>query len=327
MTTNEAINLVSTAKTAALLFGSDPKKIYHDLAMALHPDTVDKKYKSTAIHVFTKVSQMYAELNGKHSTIEKVIGQWVVGEPLAKGDLCDVYNARSLRDDSVKAIFKLARSPKDTDLLEQEFVSLGILHKADGDNFKKYLPKVLDRVEASYRRANVIAISENSHSLEDIMGLYPYGIDFRHAIWMINRALSVLAFSHANGIVHGAITPDHLLYGPVSHSLTLIDWCYSVSAESKKYIPAIIVKNKHIYPDEVLRKMPAHPATDIYMLFASIKRAAKPPKEFKAIFEWCMAESPRSRPKDCFDLQDRWLQTAKDVYGEPKYTKLEIPVT
>ncbi len=329
MTVEKALSQVETG-IAATLLGADPKTAYRNLAQLIHPDKVDGKLKKRAQEAFAKLSRMYAEVNGKlAASTEKVIGNWIVGEPLAKGDICDLYRARNAKDENQKAVFKLARDARDADLLEEEFVNLGILNGfKDSDNFKKYLPRVVDRVEASGRRANILSQAEESHSLADIIGLYPSGIDFRHCVWVANRALSALGFIHSVGVVHGAVIPEHILLGPVTHSMTLVDWCYSVSAESKRHIPAIVKDRKDLYPPEVSRRMPAHPATDIYMLFSSLAATGtKIPKQFNGLFDWALAASPKSRPDSAWELQDRFLQVARDTYGEPKYIKLEIPVT
>ena len=212
MTVEKALSQVEVG-VAATLFGSNPKTAYRNLAQLIHPDKVDAKLKKRAQEAFAKLSRLYAELNGKPAaSTHKVIGNWLVGDPLAKGDLCDLYRAQSVKDENLKAVFKLARSPKDADLLEEEYVSLGILNGFKGsDNFKKYLPHVLDRLEASGRRANVVSLAQESHTLADIIGLYPNGsLDFRHLVWMANRALSALGFAHSAGIVHGCVIPQHL---------------------------------------------------------------------------------------------------------------------
>ena len=91
-------------------------------------------------------------------------------------------------------------------------------------------------MNASYRKANVISLADG-HSLTHLMELFPGGIEFRHIVWMMNRALNAVGFAHDAGVVPGAVIPEHLMYSE-SHGLTLVDWCYSVTAESKRHLPA-----------------------------------------------------------------------------------------
>lgn len=316
MTTTEAISIVNQAKSAAVLFGSDPKKVYHELAQSLHPDKVSDKKATSA---FQKLTDLYDSINKPKKT---TIGKWEISDPLAKGDICDLYYANS--DDMPELVFKIAQSPRDADLLEREYVSLTKLHNATENNFKKYLPKIVGRLEASNRRANVLSL-ETGKTLADVMELFPEGLDMRHAVWIANRALNALGFVHHEGIVHGSLIPEHLLIGPISHSLSVLDWCYSSPLGGK--IPAIVKNRKGLYPPEVLRKQPATEATDIYMLFASLRLAVgdKMPKRFKPIFDLALAGPPKSRPSEAWQLIDRWLELAEKEYGPSKYTKLEIP--
>lgn len=327
----QTLQLIETTTVASKLFGvADPKTAYRQFAQLIHPDHVEPKLNIRAQQAFAKLSKLYAEINGKSiQPMAKVIGNWIVSDPFAKGDLCDLYNAQNVKDEKQKAIFKLARSPKDTDLLEEEYVSLGILNNSKeigADNFKKYIPKALERMEVSGKRANIISFASETHSLADLMELFPTGFDFRHCVWMLNRALSALGFIHLTGIVHGAITPEHLLYGPVTHSLTIVDWCCSTTLESNKHMPLVFSKWKDVYPPEINRKMATYTSIDLYMLFASMKLTkCRIPKRFNSLFDWVLVASPGSRPSDAFKVQERLISLADEEYGPVKYLKLDIP--
>lgn len=327
MTTIDAIVLIEEAKSADSLLGAEKDKRYRELAKLVHPDVAAAKLKDRAEKAFRRLTDLCKGDSGKTQPLETLIGNWVVGSPFAKGDICDVYKCSRKDDPAIGGIFKIARSPKDADLMEQERFTLKYLVDKKPGNFLKYIPTVVDSFEASGRRANVIAHAEGL-SLSEIATMFGPSLDPRHLVWFINRALSVLGFIHANGVVHGAVLPGHLIYGPKTHSLTLIDWCYAVTAESKKHIPAVSRDYLDLYPPEVSRKAPAIPATDIYMLFASIKNTkAMIPKRFKALFDWCMAASPNARPREAWEIQDRLLVLAAEEFGPSKFIELVIPVS
>lgn len=322
MTAVQAIDLIMGAKTPAEIFGKGVG--YRRLARLVHPDTVDKKLKPRGETAFKKLTEMYAIFTGKQppSSAQK-IGAWAVGDPLAKGDIADLYRAES--DKHEPAVFKISRSPKDNDLMDTEAAALKALHRhgPPNDNFLRYIPQLYDSLKASDRRANIVSAALGYHSLSDIFSQYIEGLDFRHVVWMMNRLLSALGYAHKHGLVHGAVTPDHLLYHGVTHGLVLVDWCYSV--EIGNPIKAIVKNRKSFYPVEVLKKLPSSPATDIYMAARSMMFAADQiPGEFLGILEWCTAESPKTRPQDAWELQDLWVKVAEKVYGKPKYVRLEI---
>lgn len=329
MTPEQAANLIEKAPSAAALFGTDAKKVYRDLSMLCHPDqpaNIEALGKTRAERAFAKLSGLYQGLNGKVVSSPTRLGDWIVESPLAKGDICDLYRVESVTHQS--CVLKIARATNDNDLIATEAMALKALHTdKTSDNYKRYIPSLVQTLKASGRQANVLTLAQGYYSLADIMGMYPNSFDFRHCIWMLNRLLSALGFAHRNGRVHGAVLPEHLLYHPDTHGLVLVDWCYSV--EIGKPIPARVKSHLDAYPVEVTRKRPATPATDIYMAAKAIlgtKSAWACPKRFTALFEHCSAESPNARPQDAWALQDKWVKTAEQEFGKPTFLKLEIPV-
>lgn len=320
MSSLEAITTIEGAISAKSLLGSDPKNTYHALAKLCHPDVVDTKLKTRAEKAFARLTQLYAELNGKaangHAPVK--IGKWIIESPLARGDVASIYHA--VDEDGSPAVFKIAADARNNDLMAAEHGALKKMHgETRSDNFKKYIPALLDSFDASGRRVNVISAGEGA-TLADIAGEYAKGLDFRHIVWMGNRLLSVLGFAHQCGIVHGAVFPEHLIYSS-GHGLTLIDWCYS-STDGK--MKARSAAHKAEYPKEVARKI-ACAQTDIYMAARTLQNAAERPipKRFRDLFSWCLADSPSSRPVDAWALQDKWKALAEEEYGKPKFVKLK----
>lgn len=319
MTTTDAFKLIDGASRPESLFGKDPdeyERKYRELAKLVHPDKSPGNVKASAI--FAKLSDLYSRVGTK--PVVTTLGKWIVSEAIGSGDIADIYNSEN------KAAIKIARSTRDTDLMERERFSLKFLHAWEkGDEFKKYIPKVLDSFDASGRSSTVLSLCIDQMPLNDIaMAVKP--LDFRHVVWMVNRTLSALGFIHSRGVIHGSVIPPHLLFGPKNHSLSLIDWCYSVTVESKNKIPAISKDWERVYAPEAKRKVTPSAATDIYMLFSSLLAVGiKPPARFRPIFDWCLAASQLARPSDAFALQDRWLEAAKSEYGPPKYLELVIP--
>jgi len=317
----EAIAFIETASSSAL-FGSSPKDSYRKWAMLCHPDKVESHLAARATKAFARLEGLYSALT---TSAIVDIGGWSVGAPRAKGDICDLYNAQKGRD---PCILKIAREAQDNDLVGAEAEALRTLwgRAPQEGEFLRYVPQLAASLRASGRQANVLSVADQqSYTLADLEAMFPAGIDFRHVVWMGNRLLSALGFAHGKGIVHGAVLPEHLLYGPECHGLMLVDWCYSVKiGESLK---ARVKARAANYPPEVARKRAATPATDIYMAARCLFNPARFPKRFAPLFDYCLASSPGARPQDAWELQDEWRKLAKDEYGEPKYLKLEIPIT
>jgi hypothetical protein len=300
----------------------DPAKIFKRLARIVHPDVAPIGMEARSLAAFKKLNELYTGFTRKEAYNPVVIAGCVVSEPLTKGDICDLYIAESSKDPNV--ILKIVRGPKDNDLMDRERTALEILWKAKPENFRKYLPEFIQGVKASGRRVNILHNELTYLPLREIVDLHSGKLDFRHIVWMVNRALSILGFAHQSGIVHGAILPCHLLYDPKSHGLKLVDWCYSCT--NGQNIPAIVRDYSNNYPPEVKKKRLAGPWTDIYMLMKSIEIiSGEVPKRFRGLIQWCVTESPASRPADAWMVQDRWVNLAKEEFGEPKFLTLTMP--
>jgi serine/threonine protein kinase len=307
-----------------LLDGDNAARAYRRIAKLCHPDVVPDGLKDEATIAFANLGILYGALNGAPKERSAVVAGYVVKSPLAKGDICDLYLVESIRCDD--AVLKIVRSARDNDLLEREVATLKAVQAEPSTPVQHYAPQVLSSFKASGRRAIVMAHQDGYLSLEDIMAMYPAGLDFRHIVWMGNRLLSILGFIHRRGIVHGAILPPHLLYHPTSHDLCLIDWCYS--AQGGATIPARVNRYAGCYPDEVGRKISAVPATDLYMMAQTLRSAsALTPDRFDALFQYCTAGSPASRPDDAWSVQDMWKKLAQDQYGVPTYVPLKLNIS
>lgn len=326
MTPYEAVVAVENASDDGILAIASLR----ELRLLLHPDRFgrDAEWAKRAEGALNRAIHLYNKKTAKPVSAPVKVGKWVVTGPLAKGDIADVHLVEH-ESDPVKAVLKIAQNARDNDLIVAERNSLKTI-KAEANGFAKYAPELLDGFRASGKEANVISLHSDYMPLSEIIRLIK-PLDFRHVVWMINRSLSILGAAHRCGIVHGAVNPDHLLFGPVAdgqvgHGLKLIDWCYSSTGDP---IKAAVKKYKTSYPPEVLRKMSPAPGTDLYMLATSITDAIPVihiPRRFHPLFERLHADSPFSRPRDAWQFQDQWLEAAGEVYGPPKFTPLDLPV-
>ncbi len=335
MTTQEAIHLIEESKDAERLLGTDSAARYRELARLVHPDLVRSKAPSMenrAKIAFQKLNSWFHIVQpGRVIPKTIVIKEWEISDlaSATTGDIADVHHAANSRLNRT-GILKIARSPTDNDLMLVESKALIALHSKLEPNWKKYLPDFIEDFKVDGRQTNVLGECEGI-PLSQISGMVPE-FDFRHIIWMGNRALSALGAIHKAGYIHGAPIPHHLLYGPINHQLKLVDWCYvqpTVEERGKSHIVALPTDYLHFYPSEVKNKNPPFFSTDIYVLMMSLKHATEAdiPKRFDAIFDWALAASPRTRPSDAWVVLDRWLAAAEKEYGPPKYLKLDIPIS
>jgi serine/threonine protein kinase len=161
---------------------------------------------------------------------------------IAYGDLANVYRCRfAMNGREVEGLVKIARDARTNQPLRNEARVLEQLHAGDRDRrFHAFLPAVEESfaycqdAPSEARQANVlrmhvsIASVDELYTLEEVRRAYPAGVDPRDMAWIWRRLLSILGYSHAQGVIHGAVLPSHVVIEPREHKLLLIDWCNAV---------------------------------------------------------------------------------------------------
>lgn len=325
MTLTQLSKILDATTDAKTLFGINPDKEFQRLAKMCHPD-LHPKQKALAEKTFKRLNELHQQVNGKSSpAVLPKLGKWVVTAPITAGDVADVYRVESAKGSGV---LKLARDEADNDLMDREVQALKALANAKEETkYQKYIPSVLDKFSADGRRINVVSEVKDGYTLPQLAAVCDLS-EFRHIVWMFNRLLTVLGFAHRQGLVHGAVTPEHLLYIPAEHGLVLIDWTASTVMVDGNKIPYMSESRENLYPPEV-RRGQFYTGTDIFMAARCMQQVivgGTIPKQFKPIFDYCLAGSPHSRPDDAWKLQHEWKETARNLYGPPKFVELK-PIT
>ena len=255
--------------------------------------------------------------------------------PLCAGDICDVYTASYVPDGkpAKRALVKLARDPRDADLLRAEMSTLQHFFAqagSDDAHFKKYLPRPLESAMVSAgsaaRPANILSLTQDSHTLAEIVAAHPDGIHPADMAWMWRRVLEILSWVHSHRKVHGAILPPHILFNTTIHGGRLIDWCHSVESGSR--IKAISPAYEAFYPPEVQDRQPATSATDLYMLARCMKAllgGQLVPARISRILDACLivrSSARFSNPWEVYELLDKALRAE---YGPPAFRLFVMP--
>lgn len=311
------LETIIKAKSPSDIFSKKSKDEYKKLAKLCHPDKVHPALKERAEKAFDNLNKLFQLINIKADT---KIGPWGVINNLSVDAVCSSFLVT--KDGSSVRNLRVSHSPKYNKFMKTEAKTLMKLGGAEPKNFRAYVPSYEESFLVDGRQVNITSATMDGYSLEYIKNRL-LGIPFIHIVWMMNRLLSVLGFAHENGIIHGAVLPCNLIYKPADHGLTLIDWTASV----KNHSPIKLVRKSFIdnYPKEVELKKELRSTADIYMATKAMKSAASSiPKRFRGFFEWCLAESPNSRPSEAWKVQDRWMEIARQEYGSPKFVPLEI---
>jgi len=322
------------------------KRRYRELVTLAHPDhNPDRVADANA--AFAKLRDFYA--TAQHQVSRGVYGaaqlisattklhQYIGYEPPIAGDLCDLF---PVDIDGQDVLLKVARQPRNNDLLAAEAQTLRKLDRElEGQKVRAHFPTLVEPFQMRdaagvQRHCNVLRVDRAFVSLEDVLRAYPAGILTSDAAWMFNRMLAALGTIHNLGIVHGAVTPAHMLIRPPDHNGMLVDWCYSVAiGESLK---AICPPYASDYPPEVRAKQPATPATDLYLAARCMVHLlggdgdpqslpAGVPKAVAALLRSCLLASPQRRANDAWQLYDDFRDILGQLYGPPVFRPFQMP--
>lgn len=352
------VSLVTKAKRCEDVFGAitgdsqeclnQISRTYHRLAKVMHEDRVPDALKPTVKEAWLKLQDFkaFAVERVKHGTYGTITvdavkpaattftvvtkkNTYVVEEPLRSGDVADLYWCRDTARDE-RVILKVARDSRNNDLIEREATTLRVLNAATKHTkvVRFFLPTLLESTTLpDKRRANVLDCTLAAVPLAELRTRGGRPLDPRHAVWMLNRGLVVLEATHANGIIHGAVTPSHLVITAANHGAQLIGWGHSV--EVGKRISVLSSPWKDLYAPEVLLKQPATPAVDVFMLARSLIYVMGPdwkrttPFGMQTFLESMCILNPARRARDVTELYEHWRVLQKKIY-ETRFVPLEL---
>ncbi len=337
--------MLLAAPCAEAVFGATPEHVkdnFRYLASVVHPDHFQLPIEqATAGTAFRKLNEWKQEADRKiaagtygdkkrHEPPKPVLikipkDMLALGALIRSGDIADVYAGSLVAGQSV--VVKVARSPKDNDLMERERAVLLQLDKVEPKGRRYFSEHALATINVKGRSATVLPRYSEHVTLDCIRRRAKLGL--RDVSWMLRRVLEGLGHLHRQGIVHAGLIPPHLLFHPTDHGLRIIDWCYSVPIGS----PAKAISKAHIeqYAPEVTGKAPLSAATDIYMAarvalgaLASSPDMRAVPQPLTLFLHSCLLNNPARRPQDAWALHEELGDLLRRVVGPPKYHPLVL---
>lgn len=259
---------------------------------------------------------------------------------LAVGDVADIHlattEAEPLDGAAAQYLVKISRIPAGRAMLEREQRTLcRLLKTAAGTTYGKYLPALVESFPARDKfpkHVNVFRAEPGLRTLEQVHAQLP-ALDGRHLGWIGNRLLTVLGFCQRQGIVHGAVLPCHVLLQPGNHGLQLVGWGQSVAVGQR--LRTITTRYRDWYPDEVLSKQAALPATDLFLAARCLVYLAggdparnwlpaTVPQVMQRFLQSCLLAGARMRPDDAWALQEEFQTMLQHLYGPPQFHELHL---
>jgi serine/threonine protein kinase len=366
--------------------------VYKQLIAVIHPDHFVDSPKEYALanEVFTALTNLkgaadrkvkagtYGDKNVKAEPAKKPFSPIVLEargrrhtltQQLGSGDLTELYTGYVGDNLLDQWVFKVTRDGANNDLADRESKALQKLFESTSERdqrFQRFFPRLHDSFVVAgpgyQRRVNMVQPFLGHRGLDEVLRVFPDGIDFRDMIWMFKRILHGLGYAHEKQLIHGAILPPHIMIGLEDHGAKIIDWSYSVDlappatpkAKPRKgyglydmlkhdefgthpRVPAISNDYRDYYAPEILGRQTPTPAADIYMaariamalIGGDLKKSVVPtgvlPEAVAEFFERCMDRLPNKRPQNAWDAHQELDGILMKAVGKRKWRPFPMP--
>jgi hypothetical protein len=316
------------------------RRKYHQLVAQVHPD-LHPKEQVAAQEALCQINEWYRQalaqieqgVYGNSVTLDlnTPFGHFISYNQPWQGDLASLY---PLQHNGEELLLKVVRKPHNNDLLEAEAKALQTIEQGLAkDRLRGHFPQLKasfgwQSADLSVHRINLLGRAVGYLPLNEVIKAFPNGLELGDAAWIFNRIVAALGKTHELGLVHGAILPCHILIDPHDHNAIVIDWCYSVQIGQN--IRSISPSHKADYPPEVLQKLPAQAATDLYMaarcmlhLLGAKSALEELPKQvpnaMRALLRACLIPAPHRRYGSAWQLYDDFRELLEKLYGPARF--------
>lgn len=252
---------------------------------------------------------------------------WVIEGRLATGDSSVVYRARWVSRLGEAAVIKVQANDTDGDLLRGEWELLRALRSspvAGAAHFLSRLPNGIAAGLIDTDRPRFAAVygwrSGFVHTLREVGERHPAGVPGPAMVWLLKRLLEVLGFVHRSGVVHGAVTPDHILVHPRDHGATLVGWTSATTGGPPPARPAAWLRLYDGLPDG--------PARDVAMACRCVEAVGGwhlPGARRDRAIDAVLREGAAGRSADAWALAEALTAASRAAYGPPAYHPLTMP--
>lgn len=319
-------------------------------AMELSPERYmrDEAARPLAAEAFLRLLELYAgalrklgrdtfgDVSASHAPDSEEVdycistprARYDVTSGLAQGQFSTVYSGHRNQRPEDRVIIKIADGMEESARLQLEVQVLRQLH-SDTSPLRIHLPRYLDQFKTDDGRTGVILSHADGYTIDEIRQLYSLGMPPVHVIWVMRRLLSVLGYAHSRGILHGNVTPEHVLVRPWDHNVVLLDWSCAVvnparTGEGFKF-------HHPVYSaPEVAEQKPPLPSADLYslglcmitLLGGDAKSQEMPASvdiRLQRFIKFFVRSSPIGRAQDAWEMFHKLKALRDEIFGTHQF--------
>lgn len=304
MTRQEIEDAIATAEhDPKAFFGTDSDAVLKKWQTITHPDKW-RDDTELAKSWFVRFNELATE-----SKLDKTIGEYRIVRTLPPGDICNIFIGDL---NGQKALIKQPRV-KAASLMKAEMANLNKMIGKMKEAATHLFPKPIGSVEG----CNVFQYANDLTTVAQLKTRYPDGVGGRHIGWLTKRILLALSWAHGEGVVHGAVTDEHVLVCKRNHGIVLCDW--TLSGKPGDAIKVVPKKYKDYYATAKDKKLSK--ALDIAMtghVLSSLIGDA--PKKLRAFIHAMKVGNIGT--DHAWTLHQEWDDLLRSGYGAPKWVEL-----
>lgn len=253
---------------------------------------------------------------------------------MAEGDIAFIYRGYC-EGRPGRIIAKIAKDRADNILMDNEASIIERLRSKQSPQTEKHLSTMIDRFITAEGKIGIIFDQFNGFDLTDVHKEHPV-LDQKDMVWMMNRSLSCIGYAHTMSVIHGCITPGHIMIRPSDHNARIVDWCFGALD------PAVRNDGFKVYvegfsPPEVEERKPPLPSSDIYsigkcmiyLVGGDVMTGRMPEAvddKIQRLLAYCTRESALERPQDAWSLRRQLVNTIENLWGERTFRPLRMPL-
>lgn len=268
-------------------------------------------------------------------TVEVGGEAWILLAPVARGEISDVFQVVRQRWPGERALLKVLRERADAPLFEQEWRALTQLAASDGPGLailRSRLPQPIrcePQPSSGSPRMLLGWAPGFEHTFEHVRAALPAGVEARAALWMWRRVLEILSALHKNGLVHGAVLPQHLLVERGEHGVRLVG--FSCAGAPGAALLALCQAYERCYPRALLDGGQLLPQHDVSMSARAIQfvlgadAGGRVPSGVPAPLAELLESVANGRGElEAWALRERLGALAQQLFGRPTFCPLEL---